>query len=203
MSYNPIADFIGLLRTTSGGVRSVRMPGLDYIVAALARMGLFTLSVGTTAPITNQATTVWFQPALQPWAAEGVVFLWNIGTLQYEPATPALWDVLFSVGGGAVFQSVTGANATINAATTLLAIQRAAPANTALALPAVASRAQRVLRIVDWSTGVAAHTITITPDGASETIMRLPGFSLVSTPDQLAGVALYPSTDLNGWVIAP
>ena len=62
MSYNPATDFIALLRLTAGGVRSEQMPGLDYVVAALARIGLFSLSVGQTAPTVNQATTVWLQP---------------------------------------------------------------------------------------------------------------------------------------------
>jgi hypothetical protein len=39
MSYNPATDFIGLLRLVGSAVRSERMPGLDYVVAALARAG--------------------------------------------------------------------------------------------------------------------------------------------------------------------
>lgn len=94
MSYTPSTDFLALLRQTPGGVRSVSIPGVDYIVAALARTGLFVLYVGSTAPTTNQANTVWIQPALYPWASEGTVFLWNSATTEYELATPALWKVL-------------------------------------------------------------------------------------------------------------
>lgn len=94
MAYNPLTDFLGLLRQTSGGVRAERMPGLDWLVAALARMGLFTLYVGSTAPTTNQAATVWLKPATQSWASEGAVFLWNASTTEYELATPALWKAL-------------------------------------------------------------------------------------------------------------
>lgn len=96
MSYTPSTDFLGLLRQTSGGVRTESMPGLDYIMAALARAGLFHLSVGLTAPATNQANTVWFQPLTQPWSGEGSVFLWDATAGQYSPATPALWRVLLA-----------------------------------------------------------------------------------------------------------
>lgn len=96
MSYNPITDFIALLRQTAGGVRSERMPGLDYVVAALARAGLISISVGQTAPVVNQATTVWFQPAVPSWTGEGVVFLWNAAVPGYQIATPALWSALIA-----------------------------------------------------------------------------------------------------------
>ena len=71
MSYNPTTDFIGLLRLVGSGVRSERMPGLDWVVSALSRMGFITLSVSQTAPTNNQATTAWFQPAIPSWTAEG------------------------------------------------------------------------------------------------------------------------------------
>lgn len=201
MSYAPATDFIALLRQTAGGVRTERMPGLDYIVAGLSRASMFLLWVGATAPTTSQTTTVWLKPAAPSWASESTVFLWNGVTAQYEPATPALWVALFGTAAYA-FQSVAAAAGAVASTTTLLAIQRAAPAATALTLPAVASRFGRPLQIVDWSTAVVGHAISLTPNGA-ETVMRLPVFSLLSTVDQLAGVTLYPSTDLNGWVIAP
>lgn len=202
MSYAPATDLLALLRQTSGGMRSVRMPGLDYLVAGLARAGVFLLWVGPTAPIVNQSITVWLRPAQPSWAAEGAVFLYNTAAAEYEPATPALWSLLFSSGAfTTVFQAVTVGAAAVNSLTTLLAIERAGPAATALALPPVAPRLGRPLQIVDWSTAVVNHQIVLTP--ATGTIMRLPTFTLYSTADQLAGVTLYPSTDLNGWVIAP
>lgn len=94
MSYAPSTDFLGLLRNTPGGERSERMPGLDYVVVALARAGLINLSVGQVAPVANQATTAWFKPATQSWAAEGVLYLWNAGLAIYQPATPSLWKAL-------------------------------------------------------------------------------------------------------------
>lgn len=96
MSYSPLTDFLALLRQTSGGVRSERMPGLDYVVAALARAGLISISVGQTAPTVNPATTVWFQPAVPSWTAEGAVFLWNAAVNSYQVATPTLWSSLIA-----------------------------------------------------------------------------------------------------------
>lgn len=94
MSYNPVTDFLGLLRTTAAGVRNARMPGLDFLVSALARIGFINLSVGPNPPVINQAATVWLQPAVPSWSAEGAFFLWNPSLLVYQPATPALWTLL-------------------------------------------------------------------------------------------------------------
>lgn len=204
MSYNPVTDFLGLLRQTSGGVRTERMPGLDYIVAAMARAGMFALSVGQTAPTTNQAATAWLRPSVPSWVAEGVIFLWNSNTAEYEPATPILWSNLLSAQNASTFQSVTAVAGRVATGTSILAIQRDAPAATALTLPNLAAQfvTRRPLKIVDFSTNVVNHAISLaTPDGA--TIMRSAGWEIISTPDQLAGVMLQPSPDLNAWIIAP
>ena len=203
MSYSPITDFLGLLRSSPGGVSFERMPGLDYVVAAMARVGMFTLYVGQTAPTSNQPTTVWLLPSSPSWVAEGVVFLWNASTGAYAPATPALWIALLSVAGYS-FQSVVSASGAIKSGTTVLAIQRAAPGLTALVLPPLAAQwaSGRELKIVDWSTDVVNHDITITaPDGA--TIMQQTTWQLLSTAVQLSGATLTPVPDLNGWIIAP
>lgn len=205
MSYSPTTDFLSLLRQTSGGVRTERTPGLDYVVAALSRAGLFALSVGQTAPTTNQPTTAWLRPSVPSWVAEGSVFLWNPVTLEYEAATPSLWDALLLSTASSIgysFQSAAAGSNIVMAGTSLLAVQRAAPAATALTLPAVIAQAGKPLQIVDWSTGVTGHTITLNPIGGS-TIMQQSSFELLSTAVQLSGVTLYPSPDLNGWVIAP
>lgn len=205
MSYNATTDFIGLLRLTGGGVRSERMPGLDYIIEALFRAGLFALSVGQTAPTVNQATTVWLQPALPSWSAEGVVYLWNPAALAYQVATPSLWQVFLNPTGS-VFQDLTAANNVINSGVSLAAVQRVAPGVTAIALPSLSTQylSQKDLEIVDFSTGiVGTHTITLTPVGAGVTIMQQPTWQLLSTVDSLAGVRLRPSPDLNAWVIGP
>lgn len=99
MSYQPTTDFLALLRQTAGGVRTERMPGLDFVVPALARAGLITLFVGQSAPVVNQASTVWFQPAASSWVSEGAIFLWDITVPPsgaYRPATPALWSTLIA-----------------------------------------------------------------------------------------------------------
>lgn len=206
MSYNPATDFLALLRFSSD-VRSGRMPGLDWLVSALNRMGLFTLFVGQTAPTTNQAATVWIQPALPSWTAEGTVWLWNAAlvTPAYEAASPALWVAfLAAINSGYSFQSVTGAAATIAPGTTLVAVQRAAPVTTTLTLPGLGAQwatGKPSLRIIDFSTAVANHTIALNlADGS--TIMRQAAWSLLSTADSLAGINLYASPDLNSWVIA-
>lgn len=203
MAYAPNTDFLALLRQTGSGVEPARVPGLDYVVAAMARAGLFSLSVGQTAPIVNQASTVWLQPALPSWTAEGVVRLWNSLTQQYEVATAALWSNVLAPTGY-LFQSATAGVNAINSGVSLLAIERAAPSSTTLTLPTLAGQfiTGRILQIVDWSTAVANHVITLVPAGGA-TIMKQPAWSLLSTADQLAGVSLRAAPDLNGWVIAP
>jgi hypothetical protein len=206
MSYNPTIDFLGLMRLSSEGVDESRMPGLDYIASALSRLGLISLFVGQTAPIVNQTTTVWLQPAAPSWTAEGVVRLYDAITQSWLQATPALWSALLTEAitppapsRDYVFQNVIDSAATVSAETTLLAVTRSNPNVTTLQLPSVAEAAKE-LRIIDWSTDVAAHQIIINP-AAGQAIMQRNTWGIFSTADQLAGVTLYPSTDLNGWSI--
>jgi hypothetical protein len=100
MSYNPATDFLGLWRNIAGQVSKLEMPGLDYVVAALARAGLFTLSVSATAPVANQSTTAWLQAAVPTWSAEGVLQLWNPALAAYAPATAALFLDLLQASAG-------------------------------------------------------------------------------------------------------
>lgn len=203
MAYDPTTDFLSLLRNVGGAATFAKMPGLDYVVAAMARAGMFRLWTGQTPPTADQASTVWLQPSLPSWVAEGTVWLWNAAVGAYALATPALWNALLAPGGYS-FQSAAAASNVVNAGTSILAIQRAAPGATALTLPDLAAQflSGRALKIVDWSSAVANHTITLTtPDGS--TIMRQASWNLLSTAAQLSGVTLYPSPDLNGWVIAP
>jgi hypothetical protein len=90
MSYNPATDFVALWRNIAGVVSKVEMPGLDYVIAAMARAGLFVLSVSATAPVANQATTAWLQAAVPSNSAEGVLRLWDKVTTSYLPATAGL-----------------------------------------------------------------------------------------------------------------
>lgn len=63
-------------------------------MAALSRIGLFRLVVSPTAPTSNQALTVWLKPNLPSWTGEGTVFLWDVVTATYLPATPGLWNAV-------------------------------------------------------------------------------------------------------------
>lgn len=202
MSYAPATDFIALLRLTNTGLEQLAsMPGLDYVLAALARAGQFRLWTGQSAPTSNQNRTVWLKPAQPSWTAEGAVYLWDSETGTYAPATPDLWLPLFSPTSAQVFQSTSVAADVVTAGVTLLAIERNNPAVTTLELPPLVTRAGAPLRIVDWSSNVVDHQIELsTPDGA--TVMRRASWSLWSTADQLASVSLYPVSNLNGWVIA-
>jgi hypothetical protein len=201
MSYTPTSDFIALLRNVAGGESVLSMPGLDWVIAALARAGFINLYVGQTAPTVNQPTTVWFKPSQPSWVAEGTLYIWNTLAGQYQIATPALWDQLASPPPYS-FQSAPAALNTVSALTSLVAIERVAPAATTLLLPTVLAQSGKPLQIVDWSSAVVSHAITLTPSGGNS-IMQQPSWELLSTPDQPAGVTLYPSVDLNGWVIAP
>lgn len=208
MAYNSATDFIGLLRLVGSAVRSERMPGLDYVVAALARAGMFALSVGQTAPTANQASTFWFQPAIPSWTAEGTLYIWNPVAGAYQVATPALWQAFLSPAGS-VFQSLPSANNVINPGVSLAAVQRAAPANTAIQLPSIAAQylTQKDIVIVDFSTAVVNHTITISPVGGN-LIMQSATWQLVSNANpalsgNLVRIRLRPSPDLNSWVPIP
>jgi hypothetical protein len=203
VSYDPTTDFLGLLRRDGATVELARIPGLDFFVSAMARAGLCTLSVGQVAPIVNQPNTVWFRPAEPSWTAEGHVFLWNALTDAYELATPALWTTFLTFSlSGYLFQAATNASTAVGATTSLIAVQREAPTATALRLPSVLSRGGKALQVADWSNNVTNHLVTLTP-AAGNTIMKRASWALLSTADQLAGVTLYPVTELNGWVIAP
>lgn len=204
MSYNPATDFLGLLRLVGGSLRSERMPALDLLTVAMNRMGLFALSTGQTAPVVNVTSTVWLKPAIPSWSAEGTVYLWSAVAGAYQAATPTLWKSFLSPTGY-VFQSLPAANNVINVGTSLAAVQRVAPAATAIVLPDLPSQfaTQEDIALTDYSTGVVNHTITITPVGAGTTIMQRATLQLLSTADNLASVKLRASPDLNAWIIAP
>jgi hypothetical protein len=203
MSYNPATDFLGMLRLIGSSLRSERVPGLNFVVDALARAGMFALSVGQTAPTANQASTLWFQPAIPSWTAEGTLYIWSPVALAYEVATPALWQAFLSPSGS-VFQSLPAANNIINPGVSLAAVQRAAPVNTAVQLPTIAAQylTQKDILLTDFSTGVAGHTITVSPVGGA-TIMQSATWLLVSNANYLSRVRLRPSPDLNAWVVMP
>jgi len=111
MVYNPVTDFLGLWRSGGGQVSKLEMPGLDYMVQALARAGLITLSVSATAPVANQSITAWLQTAVPSYSAEGVLHLWDPAAAAYAAASPALLlRMLEACAGqnGASWFTVTG-----------------------------------------------------------------------------------------------
>lgn len=162
MSYAPTNDFLSLLRQTPGGVRSVRMPGLDFVVDALARAGLVTLVVGASPPTANQALTAWFKPATSSWASEGILFLWNPVTQEYETATPALWSAL--VAPVTVLQDVNTVgpvNVQTNA-TIVRVLNVGAPVT--LVMPLSTAKVGSVL-ICDWANLAGTNAIQINLSG--------------------------------------
>jgi hypothetical protein len=112
MVYDPATDFLGLWRKSGGSVSKMEMPGLDYVLSALARAGIITLSVSATAPVVNQSTTAWLQAAVASWSAEGAFFLWDETTTAYLPATPALFlqflQATAGQNGSSVYATVGG-----------------------------------------------------------------------------------------------
>ena len=100
MVYNPALDFVGLWRSAGGNVSKMELPGLDFVVAALARAGIINLSVSATAPVANQSTTAWLRTAVPSWSAEGSFFLWDKVTTTYLAATPALFFQFLEASAG-------------------------------------------------------------------------------------------------------
>lgn len=166
MSYASTTDFLALLRQTTGGLRSERMPGLDWLIAALVRAGMLNLSVSLSAPTTHQTITAWFKPASPSWTAEGALFLWNIVTSEYEPATPALWSNLFvaTASGSTTVQDVTTVGPVpIQGNASVVRVQNVG-APVTLTMPLAATMAGPVL-ISDWANSAGTNPITINTTG--------------------------------------
>lgn len=123
------------------------------------------------------------------------------GSQGVRVSTPSLVQLPFN-GGAAIATPtiVTVSSYTVLDSDTLIIIERNAPAATSILLDATANRAGISLLIVDWSTNVTEHIITVTPNGA-ETIMRQASWQMVSNDVQLTAGVFYPVIDLNGWII--
>lgn len=162
MSYDPTRDFLSLLRQTSGGVRTERMPGLDYVVVAMARAGLILLVVGQSPPASDRVHTAWFKPAVPSWIGEGVLYLWNASSGQYEVASPGLWRALLGSSSSATIVqdvAVVGPTPVQAAASVVRVMNVGAPVT--LSMPPAANMAGPVL-ISDWANHAGINPITIT-----------------------------------------
>lgn len=173
MSFAANTDFITLLRQTSGGQRIARMPGLDYVVAAMARANMFEVAVSQTAPTTNQASTVWVKPASpNSWAFEASIFIYNSITAEYEPATPTLWRGLF--GGGASSQIVqevtTPGPVNIQFDANIVKVNQAVSAPITLVMPPALVKVGNVL-VSDWKGDAGLNNILVQMSGTD----KLPG----------------------------
>src|SRR4051812_39658101 len=91
MVYNAATDFLGLWRASGGNVSKMEMPGLDFVISALSRAGVITVSVSATAPVVNQSITAWLRAAVPRYSAEGAFFLGEKVTTNYLAETPALF----------------------------------------------------------------------------------------------------------------
>lgn len=100
MAYNATTDFVAIWRLVLGAVSKVEMPGLDFVLSALSRSGLITLSVSAIAPVANQSITAWLQPAAPSYSAEGTLHLWDPVAAAYAAATPALFLKMLDAATG-------------------------------------------------------------------------------------------------------
>jgi hypothetical protein len=196
MAYTTSTDLLALLRNTGNGERVTSMPGLDYVIVALARAGLINLVVSQAAPVVGQATTVWFRPNVPSWAAEGVVFLWN-GT-SYVLATPALWGQVISASGGALNYITISAFGTGSYA--------AQPADDVILIRAGvaapftinvnwAARTKK-LTVVDSGVGALANNISVTP-AAGQTQMSVLNYTYLIDSNG-GSITLTPLPDGSG-----
>lgn len=106
---------------------------------------------------------------------------------------PLLSEPVSVAGGGTI---------NITAKTSALAITGSALTTTLVNLPSVSAQGSIPLRIVDWSTSISGHTITLVANGA-ETIMHASTWPIYSNSVQATTITLYPSTALSGWYTAP
>ena len=98
--YNPTTDFLALWRNNGSSVSKLDMPGLDYVIAALARAGAINVAVAATAPVANQSTTAWLKTAVPSSSAEGTFWLWDATASAYAAATPGLFLAFLQACGG-------------------------------------------------------------------------------------------------------
>lgn len=165
MAYNTATDFLALLRTGNAGAQLEQMPGLDFVVTALARAGMFSVFVGQSAPTSNQTSTVWVKPATPSWSAECAVYLWNPTTQAYALATPDLWSQMpFAFVAPKVQDVVLPGPANILTNVDVVRVNQSVGAPITLVLPLAAAKLNPVL-ISDWRGDAGTNPITISTQG--------------------------------------
>ncbi len=105
-----------------------------------------------------------------------------------------------SLSSAVNFRVVTTASVTITSTDQIVAIKKASPSTTAIALPAVSTRGGLALKVFDWAGN--AGDMTFTPSG-SDKIMGVSSWIVGSGGVAGLGGALdlYPDTTLGGWVV--
>lgn len=106
-----------------------------------------------------------------------------------------------SSGSATVRETFTSSSGTISSTTTDAIVNRAAPSTTALVMPDASVRVPAgqtrgaPLMIIDYSTSVTAHLITLTPAFVAQKIMRQSTWGLYSNTDSLAFATFVPIVD--------
>ena len=91
MVYQPGTDFVAMWRNQTNGAARAEMPALDLVIRTLHRAGMINVFFNNAQPTTNQATTIWFRPAIPTYSGEGTVYLWDRNAFAYKFATPKLF----------------------------------------------------------------------------------------------------------------
>jgi hypothetical protein len=110
-------------------------------------------------------------------------------------------EYLTSIGGFSE-ASATVTPFPIDAAIRAVGVNRSNPVLTVLQLPDVAARGLLPVSIFDWSDLSGEHEIDVVPAAGQLILPSGTQFTMVSTPTARAGVTLYPSVELGGWLRA-
>lgn len=145
-------------------------------------------TTGAFVRVNNSFSEPVFGTVIDPTDAISLFDDYDTGLTNSIPKEPTS-----SAGGGTI---------PVTAGTAALAITGSALSATSVTLPTVTAQDGVPLRIIDWSSSVTDHAITLTPNG-SEKIMRASSWVIYSNASQNASITLYPSTTLSGWYIAP
>lgn len=145
-------------------------------------------TTGVFTRVPNSFSNPVFGTVIDPAGANDLFDDYDLGLTNSIPKEPTS-----AAGGGTI---------NVTAGTAALAVTGTGLTTTSVNLPTVAAQDGVPIRIIDWSTSITEHAITITPNGA-ETIMNAADWTIYSNSSQAASLSLYPSTTLSGWYIAP